>query len=84
VILLKQFTNLHFITMKDNFIALTSKDGHEIIIGIANIAMILKDESYEFTSVYLNVLQNPSQANSYPFLIEVKESVEKIKNMIGL
>ncbi len=70
--------------MKDKFIILTSKQGHEVIISVANIATIEKEPSHQYTMVNLSLPIQSNSDNSYPYYLEVKESLEDIKKILGL
>ena len=65
--------------MKNGFILLTDADDNPIIIGVSNIAHIQVDETY--VDITLNYVRGE---NSHPELIQVKESFDEIKDMLGL
>lgn len=65
--------------MKNGFIELTTKLGKPIIIGVSNIASIEPFGTYSMI-----ILNYPAENSNLGRVIDVKETFDEIKVMLGL
>lgn len=70
--------------MTDKFILLTTTDNNPVIIGLSNISLIelpVRDNKKAGTVITLNFARN---RDLWPKTIDVIESFDQIKSMLGL
>jgi len=70
--------------MKDKFILLTTTENKPVIIGISNISSIEVPEPEKVTNGTVVTLNFARNKDMWPKSIEVKESFNEIKDMLGL
>jgi len=70
--------------MNDKFILLTTTEEKPVIIGISNISLIEIHEPEKGTNGTVITLNFARNRDMWPKAIEVKESFDEIKNMLGL
>ncbi len=70
--------------MKDKFILLTTTENKPVIIGISNISSIEVPEPEKGTNGTVVTLNFARNKDMWAKSIEVKESFNEIKDMLGL